>query len=849
MDTLIGSRIGAFDVVALLGAGAMGEVYRARDTRLERDVALKVVRAVHAHDADHLLRFEREARILAALNHPNIAAIYGVEDVPIASKAGTRALVLELVEGETLDERIAGSGAPRAVAIDEAIAIATQIASALDAAHEKGIVHRDLKPANIKLTASGLVKVLDFGLAYTAVAEPDTAAATLGATAAGLVVGTPAYMSPEQARGLPIDPRADIWAFGATLFELLTGAPAFARGTLADTIAAILDGEPDWAGLPAGTPTHLEDLLRWCLAKDPRQRLRNIGDARLRAPAAAGAPAHRTDAVRNVRLQRVTDFPGVNESPAISPDGKMIAFVAAVNGSRQIWVKLLSGGSPLQITRGTAHHDSPRWAPDSSAILYYSPSATPGEEGTIWETAALGGSARPITSASSGADVSRSGRRIAFFRITDRGTNLVTTDRHGRDERVVASIVGFTDCRCARWSPDDRFIAVEMIDIGQFSERLCTYPVDGGAPVVVASAGSLAGCAWTPDGTALLYSSSAGSTMPYPRTCNLRMVDYRGGNDRQVTFGDVSHVSPDIGPGGTVVACRSRSTSDIWRLPCGGTPEENVRAAVRITNQTGQVQAPSVSADGREIAYLSDTGGHANVWVAGIDGTEPRQLTFERDPAVSIGAPLWSPKGRDIAFIRAEDGLSLWLARSDGLNIRPFVGEGYAACWSRDGEWIYCNEGRELATRIKKVRAIDGTTAIVRPGHGAIVGATTFYFCVRASTSGGTLDWDICSASPEDAPPATIARVAGARVPLTPLFVQGVLSPDECWIAMPLKDGDTTNIWTIPTTAGKMRPLTDFGRRPVLIARQVSWAPDGNAIYAAVAELTADVVLYEGLLS
>jgi serine/threonine-protein kinase len=289
-----GSRVGPYEVIAQIGAGGMGQVYRARDTKLQRDVAIKVLPESVAVDPDRFARFEREAQVLASLNHPHIAAIYGLEESP-ASAGGAHApvvaIVMELVEGDDLSQRIARGAIP----IDQALPIATQIAEALEAAHDQGIVHRDLKPANIKVRADGAVKVLDFGLAKAvqrlsgagpraamADAIPVSPTITSPATVAGVVLGTAAYMSPEQARGSPVDKRTDVWAFGCVLFEMLAGRHPFgATATVSDAIAAVLKSEPDWQALPEETPAHLRALLKRCLEKDPRRRLRDIGDAGL----------------------------------------------------------------------------------------------------------------------------------------------------------------------------------------------------------------------------------------------------------------------------------------------------------------------------------------------------------------------------------------------------------------------------------------------------------------------------------------------------------------------------------------------------------------------------------------
>ena len=285
-----GTRLGAYEVIGLIGQGGMGEVYQARDTTLDRDVALKVLPEAFTADPDRLARFEREAKVLASLNHPNIGSIYGLEEAE-----GVRALVLELVEGPTLADRIKQGPIP----IDEALPIAKQIAEALEAAHEAGVIHRDLKPANVKVKTDGTVKVLDFGLAKAfqpdasdvSIAESPTISLTAAATQMGMVIGTAAYMAPEQAKGKVVDKRADVWAFGAVLYEMLTGRRAFGGGDLSDTLAMVLMKEVDWSTLPADTPASVRKLLERCLARDPRRRLRDIGDAWLELEAPQASPA------------------------------------------------------------------------------------------------------------------------------------------------------------------------------------------------------------------------------------------------------------------------------------------------------------------------------------------------------------------------------------------------------------------------------------------------------------------------------------------------------------------------------------------------------------------------------
>jgi Tol biopolymer transport system component len=880
---LTGRRIGAFQIDMLLGAGGMGEVYRARDTKLGRDVAIKILPSVFTKDPERLARFEREARMLAALNHPHIGAIYGVEEVE-----GFRALVLELVEGDTLADRLQRGPVPVAEALD----MARQMAEALDAAHEKGIIHRDLKPANIKITPDGLVKVLDFGLAKAATGDgssPDltrSPTVTIGGTRDGVILGTAAYMSPEQARGRAVDKRADVWGFGCVVYEMLTGRIAFPGETVADTIAAILQREPDWSRVPDSTPATIHRLLRHCLQKDARRRLRDIGDARIELDDALTGVgpaepivvpkrsrwslvlssaavvttliaiavvignriiARQTTPV--VNLQRITDFVGMEEYPAASPDGKAVAFIAPANGRRQAWVRLLAGGAPLQVTRDDADHEHPRWAPDSSSLIYFSGAAKEGDAGTLWEMSALGGTPRRIASSQGEGDISHDGRRIATFRIQDNRTVVAILERDGSKVQRIKQLPALDEFTSPRWSPDDRWIAfVGAIEIAFNRAVYVMDAVGDGEPKAVASALSIQGLAWLPDSSGLVYASSAGSTMTYPPVFNLRTVSRDGGPERQLTFGDVSYVQPDIVAAGKLFASRVRMQSDIWRFPVAGTPANNVKNGTRITQQTGQVQTPSASPDGKEVVYLSDSGGHGNVWVATVDGSSTRQITFERDPAVVIGIPVWSPAGDRIAIIRSRSGTnSEWLINPDGSGLRELVAGGAGAAWSGDGRWLYYytfTSASRTSTCVEKM-PVDGGPAVRVQCEAANVAVASNGSAIYYSPHVGRQS-EIRKAQPENGPAQPFAYVTQSRIPFMP---QGyVLSPDDRWLTMPLKDAGTTNIWALPTDGGPAHQLTDFGHRPILIARQVSWSPDGKFIYAAVVETDADIVLLDGML-
>jgi Tol biopolymer transport system component len=893
---LTGQRIGVYSITALLGRGGMGEVYRARDTRLGREVAIKVLPRALTADPERLARFEREARMLASLNHPHIGMLFRLEE-----SGGHCALILELIEGETLAERLAHGP----VALKQALNWARQIADALDAAHEKGIVHRDLKPANVKITPEDVVKVLDFGLARTFGSNVDSdqpRAPTITIEGAG-IVGTAAYMSPEQARGQPVDRRTDVWAFGCLLYELLTGRAAFLRLTVTDTLAAVLNDQPDWTALPATLPPAVTTVLRRCLEKDVRRRRRDIGDvgaelddalaasetARAKSAAVMSSPpphARRralmlalagvvtgaalvavadrwmavepaTEPSSAVRLKRITDGVGIEEMPAVSRDGKELAFVArGVNGMRQIFVRKLAGGGSLQITSDDVDHDHPRWTHDASHIVYFTPPLKEAELGSLWQVPALGGSLRKLDESSTGADVSPDGRWLATFRKNAAGTALMILPRDHDAQRQLLSIetdrIGVNpDLHPPRWSPDGRKVAF-YIGKSAWRYELFVADVATGTIASLKQSKHIKGVAWLPGGDGVVFASSAGSTMLYPPVFTLFSLSLDRSHERQLTVGDGSFEQPDIVASGQLFASRTLGKSDVWRFPVAGSPQENVRNATQITRQTGQVQTPSVSPDGREIAYLSDTGGHSNIWIASTDGSEnPRPLTTETDDRVIIGIPIWSPLDGRIAFIgddtRIPDmsGQTEWLINRDGSERRQLT-KGSSAAWSADGQLLYYQSqaSEDKPQCIYKVR-VDGTATPDRVRCDAAVPAPasdgTLYFVKRGFWNAN----EIYRAKPEHAESSVlVARYDLSRVPLWPTGF--ALSPDGRWLAVPLKDNGTTNIWLIPTDGGLHRQITDFGQRPTLIARQVSWSRDGKFIYAAVAETDSDIVLLEG---
>jgi eukaryotic-like serine/threonine-protein kinase len=888
-----GTRVGPYEIVSPLGAGGMGEVYRARDSRLGREVAIKLLPSSFSQDADRLRRFEQEARAASALNHPNILAVYDV-----GTHEGSPYLVTELLEGVTLRDRLSSGALPPRKAVEFAV----QIAQGLAAAHDKGIVHRDLKPENIFACRDGRIKILDFGLAKLIAPEPGDATVTGldNQTEAGVVMGTAGYMSPEQVRGEKADQRSDIFSFGAVLYEMLSGQRAFGGQSSADRASAILkEDPPDLLTSGRNVPAALDRIVRHCLEKHPEQRFQSARDlafhlessavsesgaaSALTLPkasiagslrwliaflvlvvVAAGAWWFRGRAQSGsaaVKFLRLTDYVGLEESPAFSPDGKAVAFVCDSTETRQIWIRLLAGGPPLQVTKGPGTHLEPRWSQDSASIVYFTPPAEGSAEGALWEASALGGAPRQLVPSISGADVSHDGKRLTFFRLNGRQIELVVADRDGSNSRVVMQEVNTFSYRQPRWSPDDSSIAY-LHSQENWSDEVYIVPSAGGSPRRLTNESTLmSGVAWSPDGSHLVYSTARGSTLLYLPTLHLWLISKSGGEPQQLTFGEAGDENPDVDRDGHIVVSRKRMLFDIWKFPVGGDPAENVRGAVRITHQTGQVHTPSLDPTDHELVYLSDSGGHANLWVQPLGGGEPRQITFEKDPNLVVGVPIWSPDGNLITFATARlsadvRGVGYWVVRPDGSGLRFVIALGAWTTWSGDSKWLYYSESSPIRTtgsfRLMKIPVGGGTPVVVRTdnarGPALAPDGSALYYMVPLQNLNGSLDYELRVARPENGPSTLLARISGERAPLWQ-GLQPVISKDGKWLVMPLDDTKGTNIWVVSTADGKLRQITDFGQKRTFIARRISWSSDGKWVFAAVGEGDADIVQMDGLLN
>ena len=902
MELTSGTLVGPYEIKGTLGAGGMGEVYRASDSRLGRDVALKILPAAFAADPERLRRFEQEARATGGLSHSNILAIFD-----IGVHAGSPYIVSELLEGETLRDRLRNG----ALSLRKSLDYGAQVAAGLAAAHERGIIHRDLKPENIFICSDDRAKILDFGLAKLSQPEPPnpdqaaTAAAWQTATQAGSVLGTVGYMSPEQLRAQPVDHRSDIFSFGAVLYEMLSGQRAFRGTTPADISSAILKDEPaPLSSSMAQIPPVVDHIVHHCLEKTPGHRFQSARDLAFQLQSVSGASSHTsistaaaeaepqqqrphtwvwvaaTAAVllvgflvwhygrglmpaatpsMNVAYLRLTDFVGLEEWPAISPDGKAVAFTADRSGTRQIWVRLLAGGPPLQITQDAGNHLEPRWSQDSSYLFYYVPQSQGEPQGTLWQVPALGGPPRQLASSLGTADVSHDGKRLAFFRLNQKQVELVTSDLDGANQTVVSVLPATFAYLNPRWSPDDNILAY-MHSVSFWVFDVYTVSVSSGKPVQLTHESKLMnGLAWLPDGSGIVYSSGQDSTITYLPTMQLWVAPLDGSSKHRITYGEVNYEMPDISRDGKLTASARHMHFDIWKFPIADDPAQNVKNAIRITDQTGDVQAPSISPDGRQVAFISDSGGHGNIWVMDLATGAWRQITSKKDSA-TVGLPLWSPDGKSIAFAITGVGgtwadVDYWVVNPDGSNLRDAVKHGTWASWSPDSRWIYYSDvtparGIE-GPMLSKVPAEGGEPIVVR-SDGAMASslspdASTLYFLIPLQNENGVQDFDIRAAKPENGPAKTLAHISGTRIP-TWQGPHPTLSPDGKWLALPLNDNLGTNLWLISTSDGQMRRVTDFGDRRTYIARRVSWSSDSRFLIASVGDGDSDVVEIDGIL-
>jgi eukaryotic-like serine/threonine-protein kinase len=745
MTLLPGSRLGSYEVVAPLGAGGMGEVWRAHDTKLGRDVAIKVLPEAVAQDASALARFEREARAVAALSHPHILAIHD-----LGKENGTAYAVMELLEGETLRSRLAGGPLPQRKALE----LAKEIAEGLAAAHEKGIVHRDLKPENLFVTKGGRIKILDFGLAKQAIttsAGSDTKSPTVEqATDPGSVLGTVGYMSPEQVKGRAADARSDIFSFGAVLYEMVTGRRAFQKETSAETMTAILREDPrELSATGVQVPPALERIVRHCLEKEPDERFRSAHDLAFALDAVGGSSAAAAvsavagPSVRRVRVATAVAIglaalaagalldralrgraanpliavkplthSGTDRLAAVSPDGKSIVFTSSRDGVPRIWLKQLATGDEVAITSGP--DSAPRFSPDGSQILF-DRGATVGPLSFLTETkcdlyraAVVGGSARRIASKAGDADWSPDGRSIVFVRVAaargqslGSGLFLVSPDGGEPKELLRSDDSVFV---LPRFSPDGKRLAVATYpQFGNNGSRFEIVSVEGGshrALQVPPSLGPVSSAAWS-SAKEIMYAQSL-----YVRFGEALLIRHPiGGAPQPTLWLPFESASVDVLGGGALVADSRSTRQNLLELSL-----VDPAAPPRwLTRGTATDRQPVYSPDGEWLAFSSNRSGNLDVWEISTKTGALRRITENAaddwDPGFTRdGHPIWS-SGRT-------GHLEIWTAEPDGSSPRQVSTDGTDAenpTSTPDG-WVVYASANSAKTGLWKVK-VDGSGA------------------------------------------------------------------------------------------------------------------------------------------
>ena len=788
------SKLGSYQILTLLGAGGMGEVYRARDTELGREVAIKVLPEAFTEDQERLARFEREARLLASLNHPNIATLYGLE-----RSEGIPFLVMELVEGETLEAKVAKGSIP----IEEALPLFRQIAEALEAAHEKGVIHRDLKPANIKVTQDGKVKILDFGLAK-AFDEPALASnfsesptATRG-TAAGVILGTAPYKSPEQARGKSVDRRTDIWAFGCCFYEALTARRLFDGDTIADVLGAIVKTEPRWESLPDGTPSKIRELLRRCLQKDARRRLRDMGEAwvaieeassepslpavsvsrKARAPLViawtlAGLsvltavalwfrapPPEPTPPIRRFTIERRASF---STNLALSPDGTRLAYTDESNDGRRIFLRELDQLISRPIPGTEQSGNRMFFSPDGEWIGF-------GEDQWLKKVSVNGGS--PITLSDADGIYGGSWGQEGYIVFGSYEGGLWRVPEEGgvpEELRPIDTEKGEVDIHLAEILPGGQAIIYTLhrggglfrIEVLSLKTRSWHVLIDGGFSAQYSPTGHI------------VYGQS---NLLYAAPFDLERLELTGPSVRVLENLDTRPADGNarfaLGRDGTLVFVPEATRQGrrlVW--VAGDGSEEPLEIEPRAFRH------PRLSADGTELAVAVRDGERHDIWIYDLANHTHRRFTYEGDNL----SPVWTSDGSRIAYSSDRGGaLELFWQPADGSGAPERLLTSDNDLWA--GEWV---------ERQKLLYAESPPTDTPRIGL-----------------------IDVVSKQDQRAIIETRFRSASPR-----------FSPDHRWLAFMMEAGELeVFVAPFPSLQGRRQISTDGGYDPI-------WAPDGRTLY------------------
>ena len=878
MPVAPGSRLGPYQIVAQLGQGGMGIVFRARDTKLERDVAVKVLPKNLAEDPEALARFEREAKAVAALSHPNILAIHD-----FGSEDGTLYAAMELLEGETLRQRLADGALPTRKAVEIALAIAAGLA----AAHDKGIVHRDLKPENVFLLGSGQVKVLDFGLARVDTAAPaapdgaDVQTVSLS-TEPGRVMGTVGYMAPEQVRGKTVDARADIFSFGAVLYELLTGKRAFHGDSPVETLNAILKEDPPslFESTKNVSPA-LERIVRRCLEKRPEERFRTAHDLAIaldaistssthnlasEAQAAAPEPAAargrgrlleraglllagaalaaggllareraRPQQASGAAVFRWLSFSGRDSSPAVSPDGRTIAFTSDRDGQPRIWLKQVSGEGEAPLTSGP--DDFPRFSPDGSQVLFARPDGT----GTsLYRAAVLGGEARRLLEGAAEGDWSPDGKRIAFLRLQSEAGQTVSVvgvaSADGSEAREVAKVPG--GLRAPRWSPDARTIAAVpapgSLLAGAQQGVVLVGVEDGqvrGAPAPDPRR-NISAAAWSAAGE-LVYLQAESVVSAAGSTAILVRQDAASGRVSSQTWSPSSALVLDVLGDGRVVFDTRSPRQNLRELRLTG----GAASGRWLSRGESTDRQPVYSPDGEWVAFSSNRGGGMNLWLVSTSTGNLRRVT---DAHVNWD-PAFSRDGRRLLWSSNRGGnFEIWSADVDGGGPRQLTQDGGNAenpTATPDGQWVVYSSGNPQKAGLWKIHP-DGTGATqVVKGRVSLPDVSPDGRRVLYRVFSGKYPASLRVVRLEDGKPEPFELKVGAERKTTVTLGRARWMPDGRAIAFVGQDpSGASGVYVqdfVPgqDTAATRRPLAGFD--PDVAAESFGLAPDGSRLVLA----------------
>jgi Tol biopolymer transport system component/tRNA A-37 threonylcarbamoyl transferase component Bud32 len=765
---MIGRTLSHYEITEKLGEGGMGVVYKARDTHLNRPVAIKVLPQEKVADAERTRRFVQEAKAASALNHPNIVTIYDVDQV-----GEVNFIAMEFVEGKPLSELIPQNG----MSLNDTLKYSIQIADALARAHERGIVHRDLKPGNVMVSTRGLVKILDFGLAKLteAVTADDSEATRTSAapkTEVGTVVGTAAYMSPEQARGHKVDARSDIFSFGAVLYELVTGRRAFPGDSPMGTIAAVINQEPIPARQFAGERSlQIEGIIERCLRKDPERRWQDFTNLRvaledLKPGSDSGRletkspPAPPTAKRRRLLLPVAaalalvlvgaavwiprlldpsegrpeqplyalpfTTMEGSERTPTFSPDGNQVAF--SWNGESgenfDIYAQVVGSGSPLRLTKDPAQDTAPAWSPDGRYVAFIRSTGVNGE-GAIYLVSPLGGAERKVAEGiflkhhenwPTRLGWAPDGKTLFLSELDGGAQGIFSVDLATGEKRRLTSPPTHGDYSLAV-SPDGETVAFARLASAGLASSLYVAPIRGGEPRRLAVPLGSVTVTWMPDGKEIVY--AAGQAAGF--SPSLWRIAVAGGEPRRLPILGDGGVMPVVSPSGRrLIYVRLERDANLWRYD---RPERDGDSwqTRKLTTSTHLDSSPRISPDGRRIAFASTRSGNTQIWVAESDGANQVQLTSLKDQS---GSPRWSPDGRSIVFdARTKGDTDIYVVDSHGGPPRPIVveaGNQDRPSWSHDAMWIYFASDHTGTKQIWKIRAGGGNLIQITRRSGEI---------------------------------------------------------------------------------------------------------------------------------